>query len=229
VAKALFSQAGLPVVPHRMVLRSAWEAHADSVVESIERDFRYPTFIKPANSGSSLGVNKVRDRDGLVSGLREAAEWDRRLVVEAAIDAREIELAVLGNDDPVVSIPAEVVPGAEFYSFRDKHIDDRAEEIIPAPLTPEQTQRAQELALAAFKALDCCGMARVDLLLDRRRDRFWVSELNTMPGLRKRSTYPRTLEAMGYTYPQILDRLVELALERWSDRRRNRVRVPDSV
>jgi D-alanine-D-alanine ligase len=229
VAKALFLQAGLPVVPHRMVLRSAWEAHPDSVVESIEREFRYPTFIKPANSGSSLGVNKVWDRDGLVAGLDEAAEWDRRLVVEAAIDAREIELAVLGNDDPVVSIPAEVVPGAEFYSFRDKHIDEKAEEIIPAPLTPEQTQGAQELALAAFRALDCCGMARVDLLLDRRRDRFWVSELNTMPGLRKRSTYPRTLEAMGYTYPQILDRLVELALERWRDRRRNRVRVPDSV
>jgi len=223
MSKEVFRQAGLPVPPYRMVLRSAWERDADAVVKAIEKDFDYPAFIKPANSGSSLGVSKVWGRDGLVSALQEAAEWDRRLIVEMAIDGREIELAVLGNEDPVVSIPGEVVPGAEFYNFHDKHIDDRARELIPAPLTPDQTRSAQELALAAFRALDCCGMARVDLLLDRSSGRFWIGEVNTLPGFRRKSMYPKLFEAMGYTYAQILDRLIELALERWSDRRRNRL------
>ena len=223
MSKEIFLQAGLPVPPYRMVLRSAWERDPEAVIQTIERDFDYPTFIKPANSGSSLGVSKVWDRDGLISALHEAAEWDRRLIVEMAIDGREIELAVLGNEDPVVSIPGEVVPGAEFYSFYDKHIDDKAREIIPAPLTPEQTRTSQELALAAFRTLDCCGMARVDLLLDRSSGRFWIGEINTLPGFRRKSMYPKLFEAMGYTYSQILDRLIELALERWSDRRRNRL------
>lgn len=229
MSKELFLQAGLPVPHYRMVLRSAWERDPDTVIQTIEGEFDYPAFIKPANSGSSLGVSKVWDRDNLVSALQEAAEWDRRLIVEEAIDGREIELAVLGNEDPIVSIPGEVVPGAEFYSFRDKHIDDNAREIIPAPLTRAQARAAQELALAAFRALDCCGMARVDLLLDRSSERFWIGEINTLPGFRRKSMYPKLFEAMGYTYSQILDRLIELALERWRDRSRNRLRPSESM
>jgi D-alanine-D-alanine ligase len=227
-AKAAFQQAGLPVAPYSLVLRSTWERDPTAVVCALERDFEYPVFVKPANSGSSLGVNKAHDRHGLVGALSEAAEWDRRLVVETAIDGREIELGVLGNEDPLVSIPGEVVPSAGFYDYRDKHIDDTARELIPAPLTPDQTRAAQELSLSAFKALDCCGMARVDLLLDRGSGQLWVNEVNTLPAFRRKSMFPRLFEAMGYTYAQILDQLVELALTRWSDRRRNRIR-PDET
>lgn len=224
VAKALFQQAGLPVAPYSLVLRSAWERDPDAVLGALERDFQYPVFVKPANSGSSLGTGKAQDLDGLALAIDEAARWDRRLLVETAIDAREIEVGVLGNEDPVVSIPGEVVPGADFYDFRDKHVDDRAREVIPAALTSDQARAAQDLSLAAFKALDCCGMARVDLLLDRGSGQLWINEVNTLPAFRRKSMFPRLFEAMGYTYAEILDRLIELALSRWRDRGRNRIR-----
>jgi D-alanine-D-alanine ligase len=228
MSKQVFLQAGLPVCPYRLVLRSEWEHNPETVVQMIEGDLKYPVFIKPANLGSSIGVNMARDRKGLISALSQASQWDRRLIVEEAVDAREIELAVLGNESPIVSIPGEVVPGAEFYSFHDKHIDNKAKEFIPASLTPEQNNIAQDLALSAFKALDCCGMARVDLLLQRSSGQFWIGEINTLPGFRRESMYPRLLEAMGLTYAQILDQLIELALDRWSDRRRNRLRTSES-
>lgn len=228
-AKAMLQHAGLPVVPYSLVLRSAWERDSASIVAAVEEEFGYPVFVKPANSGSSLGTSRVVDGKELTAALDEAAWWDRRLLVEIAIDAREIEVAVLGNENPVASVPGEVVPGAEFYDFRDKHIDDRAREVIPAPLTTDQAEAVQALSLSAFRALDCCGMARVDLLLDRDSGRLRISEVNTLPAFRRKSMFPRLFEAMGYTYSEILDRLIELALSRWQDRQRNRVRPPEDA
>lgn len=223
VAKVLFAAHGLPTVPGRVVTGVEWEGDPDGVVDRIEAAFDYPLFVKPANLGSSVGVSKVSDRPALHSGLAHAWTFDDKLLVEVAVpDAREIECSVLGNDAPEASVPGEVVPAGEFYDYESKYLDDRSELLIPAPLSAERTAQVRALAVDAYRALDCTGMARVDFLLDEAADRLYVNEANTLPGFTTISQYAKLWEASGLPYPALLDRLIELALAR--HRRRLRLR-----
>ncbi|MGB9775413.1 MAG: D-alanine--D-alanine ligase family protein [Anaerolineae bacterium] len=218
---------GLPVVRYIVVKRREWERDPEAVLNRVEAELGYPVFTKPANLGSSVGVNKCRDRKELARGLTDAAQYDRKLLVEAAVPrAREIEVSVLGNDDPIASVPGEIIPSREFYSYAAKYLDDgeRASKLlIPAPLPEEMAQRARDLAVRAYLAVDCAGMARVDFLLSQETGELYISELNTIPGFTAISMYPKLWEASGIPYPELIDRLIQLALERHADRARNRV------
>jgi D-alanine-D-alanine ligase len=222
VFKSVMISCGIPVLPHVLVLRSDWEANPDAAVARVEKILQYPVFVKPANLGSSVGISRARDRDGLVRSLKEAAAYDRRLLVEQGIDAREIEVSVLGNDDPIASVPGEVIPGDDFYSYADKYINDNAKLLIPAPLDEQTAELAQSLAVRSFKAIDCAGLARVDFLLDRESGELWMNEVNTIPGFTSISMYPKLWAASGISYPDLIDRLIQLALERHDDRARNK-------
>ncbi|HJS28349.1 MAG TPA: D-alanine--D-alanine ligase A, partial [Anaerolineales bacterium] len=175
---------------------------------------------KPANLGSSVGVTKCRSRSDLLEGLMDAARFDRRIIVEVGLDAREIEVSVLGNDDPKVSLAGEIIPAGDFYTYTAKYHNKDSELIIPAPLSPALTEQVARMAVAAFKAIDGAGLARVDFLLDRRDDRLYLSELNTMPGFTEISMYPKLWEASGLPYPNLVDKLVELAFERKAEKNR---------
>jgi D-alanine-D-alanine ligase len=221
VAKDLFRLHGLPVLPYQVLLRKTWEAGPQGVVAACEAAFHYPMFVKPVNLGSSVGVSKAHDRDELVAGLDEAARFDRKLLVEQGIEAREIEISVLGNDDPIASLPGEVVPSREFYSYAAKYIDNASQLLIPAPISAEQTEEVRRVAVAAFKALDCAGMARVDFLMDKEGGTIWLNEINTIPGFTPISMYPKLWEATGIGYSELIDRLIELAIERHQDKGRS--------
>ncbi len=220
--KALFKDVmrsnGVPVPESTLVLRSELEHDLEGSVARAEAVAPYPLFVKPANLGSSVGVSKCRSRSDLVEGLLDAARYDRRVLVERGVNAREIEVSVLGNDHPKVSIPGEIVPADEFYTYNAKYYDDRSALLIPAPIPEALTARVQELALLAYRAADCAGMARVDFLLDKTTEELLVSELNTIPGFTRISMYPKLWEASGLPYPALVDRLIELALERKADR-----------
>jgi D-alanine-D-alanine ligase len=214
VMKRLLRDAGLPVVDYWRVLAS----ELDGFVHTFEDSLPYPVFVKPANLGSSVGISKVKSGDELRVALVTAFEYDRKAVVERGVDAREIELSVLGNDDPIVSVPGEVRPVREFYDYQAKYVSDDSELIIPATLEAQQVREAQSMALAAFKALECSGMARVDLFLEKETGKFYVNEINTLPGFTSISQYPRLWEASGMTNVQLVDRLLQLAVERHEDR-----------
>jgi D-alanine-D-alanine ligase len=222
VFKDVMRANGVPVVEHVLFLRAEIERDLDgsSLAARVEAAFPYPVFCKPANLGSSVGVGKARDRAELLPALREAARWDRRVLAERGLNAREIEVSVLGNDDPVASAPGEIIPSREFYDYRAKYLDDASELLIPAPLPAETAEQVRAIALRAFKAIDCSGMARVDFLLDRDTGELFVSELNTIPGFTQISMYPKLWEASGLSYPDLIDRLIELALERKGDKDR---------
>jgi D-alanine-D-alanine ligase len=221
IAKDVFRTHGLPVLPHHVVLRVTWERDRAGTAARCETALRYPMFTKPANLGSSVGVSKANSRDELMAGLDEAARFDRKLIVEQGIQAREIEVSVLGNDNPIASLPGEIIPSREFYSYAAKYIDDASDLLIPAPITDEQTQRIRELAIKAFTAIDCAGMARVDFLMDASTDEIWLNELNTIPGFTPISMYPKLWEATGISYTELIDRLIQLAIERHEDKKRS--------
>jgi D-alanine-D-alanine ligase len=227
--KAIFKDVmrahGLPIVDYLVLKRKEWDADPEGVLDRVEDRFDYPVFTKPANLGSSVGISKCHDRAGLAAGLAEAARYDRKLLVEVAVPAaREIEVSVLGNDNPIASVPGEIIPSREFYSYEAKYIDDgdqASELLIPAPVSPEVTEKARELAIRAYKAIDCNGMARADFLLSGETGELYVNELNTIPGFTAISMYPKLWEASGISYPELIDRLIELALERYRDRERS--------
>jgi len=202
-------------------LRKTWEADSAGVIATCEATLRYPMFTKPVNLGSSVGVSKVRDRAELTAGLNEAARFDRKLLVEQGIHAREIEVSVLGNDDPIASVPGEIIPSREFYSYAAKYIDEASQLLIPAPISVEQTQQVRQLALRAYQAVDCAGMARVDFLMDKATDELWLSEINTIPGFTPISMYPKLWEATGISYTELIDRLIQLALQCHQDKGRS--------
>jgi len=224
VQKAVLAAQGIPVVSHVGVLRARWRSEPEVVIGEIESRLAYPIFTKPANAGSSVGVAKAHNREELTRGLNLAARFDRKIIAEAGVDAREIECSVLGNDDPIASVPGEVIPSNEFYDYAAKYIDNASQLEIPARLTPEQTRRVQSLAVQAFRAIDCAGLARVDFFLERSTGQILVNELNTMPGFTEISMYPKLWEASGLPYPQLLDRLIELAIERREDQRQSETR-----
>lgn len=216
--KALFKDVmrshNLPVVESITVLSREVKTQLENVIERAEALASYPLFVKPVNLGSSVGVNKCRNREELKSGLLDAARYDRRVLIERGINAREIELSVLGNDEPIASIPGEIRPMEEFYSYNAKYIDARTELLIPASLEPDTIARFQELAVQAYRVIDCAGMARVDFLMDKETGAIYLSEINTIPGFTKISMYPKLWEASGISYPDLVNRLVALALER---------------
>jgi D-alanine-D-alanine ligase len=222
-AKQVFLAAGLPVVPWLTVRRHEHDRDAEALCAAIEERFPYPVFVKPANLGSSVGVGKAHDRPELRRALAVALDYDRKAIVEPTVNAREVECGVLGNDEPLASVVGEVVPSNEFYDYRAKYVDNASRLFIPAELTPEQTAEVRRLAVAAFLALDLSGLARVDFFLDRDSGTLYINEVNTMPGFTQISMYPKLWEASGITYPQLLDRLIELALERAADKARTRI------
>jgi D-alanine-D-alanine ligase len=228
VMKRLFRDAGLPVVPWVLALRGEWEREPARVRRQIEREIGYPLFVKPANLGSSVGISRVAQARKLAAALDLAAEYDRKILVEKAVDAREIECSVLGNDRPQASVPGEVIPINEFYDYEAKYIKEGSELIIPAKLTPRQTKQVREFSVRAFQAIDGAGMARVDFLLDRRTGRVFVNEINTIPGFTPISMYPKMWEASGIPYPKLVDRLIELACERQQEKNRTRFRYQPS-
>jgi D-alanine-D-alanine ligase len=214
LAKAAFAAAGLALVPWALVRRAELERDPDAVCERLESSLGYPMFVKPANMGSSVGITKAKRRADLAAGLTEAARYDRRIVVEQGIDAREIEVSVLGNEEMLASLPGEVIPANEWYDYADKYLDGRTQYGIPADLTPEKTGEVQQLAIAAFQAIGGEGLARVDFLLDRATDICYINEVNTMPGFTPISMYSKLWAATGLSYPALLDKLIQLALER---------------
>ncbi len=222
VMKRLFHERALPTPDHVTVLRSEWAVGRAALLRRLVRRFRFPMFVKPVNLGSSVGISKAHDRRELERALDLAAEFDRKLLIEEGIDAREIECAVLGNDRPEASVPGEIRPSHEFYDYEAKYLDDNSELIIPARLTRPQIRRVQRLAVAAFLVCECAGMARVDFFLDRRTGRVLLNELNTIPGFTSISMYPKLWEASGLPYPKLIDRLIALALERHGEKARTR-------
>jgi D-alanine-D-alanine ligase len=211
----------IPCVESVLVLRSEIEKDINGVIGRAEKVGDYPIFTKPANLGSSVGITKCRTRSDLQEGLMEAAMYDRRVLIERGVaNAREIEVSVLGNDDPRASVPGEVLPSREFYSYESKYIDGTSGLVIPAPVPPEVAESIQDLAVRAFKAVDAAGMARVDFLLDKITGEIFLNELNTIPGFTKISMYPKLWEATGIPYAGLADRLIDLAIQRKSERDR---------
>lgn len=223
--KALFKDImcakGLPVTRYLVLKRKDWEQNPEQTLARIEGEIGYACFVKPANLGSSVGISKASTRAELGEALDEASLYDRKLVVEAAVDAREIELSVLGNDEPIVSIPGEIIPCNDFYDYAAKYVNGDSELLIPAPIPAETARLAQRLAIEAYRAIDCAGMARADFLLDRHTNEVYVNELNTIPGFTPISMYPKLWEASGISYSELIERLIELALERFEDKNRS--------
>ncbi len=223
VMKVVFAAAGLPVCPYRVLLRGEWQRQRDAAAAAIETALGYPMFVKPANLGSSVGISKAKTRHQLVEAIDLAGEFDRKIVIEAAVpEAREIECAVLGNDDPEASVPGEVIPSREFYDYEAKYLDDASRVEIPAALDGPAAEEIRRLSLGAFRAIDGAGMARVDFLLSRRDGRIFVNEVNTIPGFTTISMFAKLWAASGVSYPELLDRLIALALERHADKQQLR-------
>jgi D-alanine-D-alanine ligase len=220
ITKTILDQAGLPLAPWLLVYRKDWERDPDRVTAWIGQRIGFPCFTKPANMGSSVGISKVHDAAELPDAMDLAGRFDRRLIVEKGVDARELEVAVLGNDEPIASVAGEIVPCNEFYDYDAKYIDDRSELIIPAELEGETLVQVQEMAIDAFGALDLSGMARVDFLLERETDHVYINEVNTIPGFTSISMYPMLWEATGIPIAELVDRLFALALERYAERHR---------
>jgi len=219
--KKLFAAAGLPQVNYTFYTRGHFESYPDAVMDDIESNLGYPCFVKPANLGSSVGISKAKDRATLMSGLELAARFDRKIIVEQGVEVRELEVAVLGNDEPLASVAGEVVPSNEFYDYNAKYLSGESVLMIPAQLSNELMLEIRELAIRAFQALDCTGLARVDFFVEKNTNRVLVNEINTMPGFTKFSMYPKLWEATGLPYKDLVRRLVELAVERYKEKRRN--------
>lgn len=219
VARKLFAHHGLPQVRYLVVQRPQWRSDPDSVVSCVEATLSYPLFVKPANMGSSVGVGKARTRAQLEAAIEEATRFDRKVLVEAAVpNAREIEVSVLGNDAPAASIAGEIIPANEFYDYNAKYENEGSQLLIPARLDPAIMAQVRELAVQAFQALECEGLARVDFLMDGVTNELFLNEINTMPGFTRISMYPKLWEASGIAYPELVHQLLELAIERYDKR-----------
>jgi D-alanine-D-alanine ligase len=231
IMKQLFAGAGLAIVKHVTVLRSQWEKDPKKATRLVESKLKYPVFVKPANLGSSVGISKAHDRRELGPAIEMAAGYDRKIVIEQGVGgkkgkARELECSVLGNDDPQASTVGEIVPSAEFYDYNAKYLDEGSKLVIPAKLSKKQMKEVQGMAIRAFKAVDCSGLARVDFLMDPgnggKSGRIYLNEINTMPGFTSISMYPKLWAASGLGYTELIDRLIQLALERHAEKKRNK-------
>src|SRR5215813_11988870 len=226
IMNSLFRAAGLPIVKHLTILRGDWERDPKKTAKLVQKSLKFPMFVKPANLGSSVGISKAHNSKELGPAIDEAAKFDRKIVIEEGVGgkknkAREMECSVLGNDKPIASVPGEIVPGAEFYDYTAKYLDEGSQLIIPAKLTKSESKKIQELAIAGFRAVDCSGLARVDFLMDPKSRKIYLNEINTMPGFTSISMYPKLWAASGMSYPELIDRLIQLGLERHEDKKRN--------
>jgi D-alanine-D-alanine ligase len=221
VFKDIMHAHGLPVVPSLVIKRKEWERDPEGTVARIEAEIGYDCFVKPANLGSSVGISKAHSREELGPALDDAALYDRKLIVEEAVDAREIEVSVLGNDEPIASVAGEVVPCHEFYDYDAKYVSPDSELLIPAPIPHGTAETIRRLAVQAYLAIDCAGMARADFLLERNTGQVYINEVNTLPGFTPISMYPKLWEASGIPYSELIDRLIELAVERHADKGRS--------
>ena len=220
--KMVFQTAGLPIGDYLVYRRNQWERSPESVLDTVEHRLGYPNFVKPANLGSSVGINKAHDRAELEHAINIAAEYDRKIIIERNINCRELECAVLGNDEPIVSVVGEVVASNEFYDYNAKYLDNKSQVIIPANIPQETAEEVRRQASKAFLALDLSGLSRVDFFLEKETGKVYINEVNTLPGFTQISMYPKLWEASGIPYAELLDRLIELALERHEDRQRNK-------
>jgi D-alanine-D-alanine ligase len=223
--KRAFAAAGLPTVDYLPITRRQYEQDPNTFIVLVEERLGYPCFSKFANSGSSVGTTKAHDRAELVAGLRLAASFDRKLLVERAVDARELEVSVLGNDEPQASVVGEIVPAHEFYDYDAKYLDEGSRLLIPAAIEAGVAEDVRGMALRAFQAVDAAGMARVDFFVERKTGRVLVNELNTIPGFTRISMYPKLWEASGLSYPKLIERLVDLAIERFNDKQRSQTAI----
>jgi D-alanine-D-alanine ligase len=227
VMKQLFAGADLQIVKHVTVLRSRWEKDPKKITRLVESKLKYPVFVKPANLGSSVGISKAHDRKELGPAIEMAAGYDRKIVIEQGVGgkkhkARELECSVLGNDEPRASTVGEIVPAAEFYDYTAKYVDEGSQLVIPAKLDKKEMKEVQAMAIRAFQAVDCSGLARVDFLMDPKNGKLYLNEINTMPGFTSISMYPKLWEASGLKYSELIDRLIQLALERYTEKKKNR-------
>jgi len=221
--KIHFAAHGLPVCPYRVVLRHEWQADATKIAADLEKALKYPMFVKPANLGSSVGISKAKNATDLAAAMELAGSFDRKIVIEAAVpDAREIECAVLGNDEPEASVPGEIIPSREFYDYESKYLDEGSKAIIPADVPKKTADLVRKMAIEAFKAIDGAGMSRVDFLLSGADGSLWVNEVNTIPGFTTISMFAKLWAASGVDYPALLDRLIALALERHAEKQQLR-------
>ena len=219
LAKLIFKASGLSQTAYQVVRRNRWHADVESVVCSVEKHLTYPLFVKPANMGSSVGVSKAMDTTSLTEALDMAAQYDVKMLVEESVeDCHEVECAVLGNDSPRASIIGEIIPGADFYDYQTKYLDDCSELIVPANLSSSVSDKVQSMAIKAFQGIDCTGLARVDFFVRRADECIFINEINTMPGFTPISMYPMLWQASGLTYPDLIDQLIQLALERHAER-----------
>jgi D-alanine-D-alanine ligase len=225
VSKRLCQEAGIPVVPCITVHRSRWEKEPDAVRAEIEAKFSYPVFVKPATLGSSVGMTKAHKREELGPALDFACQYGMKILVEKAVVAREIEVSVLGNHDPQASIPGEIVPHREFYDYAAKYLEEGTKLLIPADLKPAQAKRIQSLAVDAFQTLELSGMARVDFFLEKKGNKLYLNEVNTIPGFTSISMYPKLWEASGISFRDLIDRLITLALELHADKARTKYAI----
>ena len=226
VAKLVFAARGLPLAPYLVVLRQQWLAKPRQVESDIASSLGFPLFVKPANLGSSVGISKVKDAGEIGAALKLASDYDRKIVVEAAVaNAREIECAVLGNDAPEASVPGEIIPSREFYDYQAKYLDDDSRTVIPAKLSAAQTSEVRRLAVDVFRAVDGAGMARVDFLLEGKKGKLFVNEINTIPGFTTISMYAKMWAASGVSYSDLLDRLITLAQERHAEKQQLKTSV----
>ena len=216
VMKRLMAERGLPVVEYVTITRDNFN------LDSVCGKFPFPVFVKPANLGSSVGISKAKSCAELRAAIEMAAQYDHKILVERGIEGREFECSVMGNQDPIAAIPCEVIPSREFYDYEDKYLLNKARTILPAPLSPEQTAEMQELAVECYRAVECEGMGRVDFLLESATGKFYINEINTIPGFTSISMYPRMWEAAGVGFSALLDRLIEFALERHQRRQKTR-------
>jgi D-alanine-D-alanine ligase len=225
VQKRLFKEEGLPIVPFLAVARSDWERNAAKVFRDVKKKFRFPVFVKPATLGSSVGMTRVKAAHELTAAMDAAAQFALKIIVERAVNAREIEVSVLGNHEIRASIPGEIVPHRDFYDYAAKYLEEGTRLVIPAPLTKAQVARFQDYAVRAFRAIDGAGMARCDFFLERRSGKIFLNELNTIPGFTSISMYPKMWEASGLPYPKLIDRLIELALELHREKARTKYSI----
>jgi D-alanine-D-alanine ligase len=220
---------GIPVVESAIVLRRELNHMSKGLYRRLEKISPYPLFTKPANMGSSVGVTKCQNRSDLYEGLLEASRFDRRILVEKGLNAREIEISVLGNDDPIASVPGEIRPAADFYSYEAKYFNDNSELFIPADIPPELAEKMRTTAIKAYKAVDCAGMARADFMIDKDSGEFFLNEINTIPGFTQISMYPKLWDASGLPYTKLIDELIRFALDRRTDREKTELRYERKV
>ena len=221
VMKQLFQHAGLTIIDYLWFLRSTWEEKTEEIIKRITRSLGFPVFVKPANLGSSVGISKASTKDELRAAVNDAARYDRKVVVERAVEGREIEVSILGNENPIASLPGEIITGHEFYDYEDKYIDTASRTDVPAKLPKKIIDRIQRDAIRAFQAIDGSGLARVDFFVERKTNRVIINEINTMPGFTSISMYSKMWEASGISYSELIDKLIELAIERHRDKSRN--------